>query len=95
MLDYQLFNISLSSRTVTISIFKSGTIEFIFNGTTYLSFSKNGTYHIVFNPDWSSINSTTRISDLPTNRLYVADVAFDNAPAMIEGGTGGRMPFMD
>jgi hypothetical protein len=84
MLDYQLFNISLTSRTVTISIFKSGTIEFIFNGTTYQSFPKNGTYQIVFNPDWSSINSTTRISDLPTNRLYVADVAFDNEAPMYD-----------
>jgi len=86
LLDPELFSVSLNTRTVTISIFSGGTVEFILNGTAYHNFSQNGTYQIAFNPDWSSINSTTRISNLPS-RLYLGNVAFDTMPPTYDNNT--------
>jgi hypothetical protein len=87
-LDPELFSFSLDTRTVTISIFSEGTVEFIFNGTVYHNFCRNGTYQITFNPDWSSINATTRMGDLPS-RLYLENVAFDTTPPTYADSTLG------
>jgi hypothetical protein len=75
ILDPELFHLNLATRTVTVSIFMSGTIKFVY-GTSPVSqlFMQSGVFEVVFASDWNSITTVTRLSDLPTNRKYLGEI---------------------
>jgi hypothetical protein len=69
--DYDLFNIAISTRQVTLAILYSGTVDFQF-GTTIVTqnFNQSGVWLVQFASNWNSISSVTRLNDLPSDRLY-------------------------
>ncbi len=72
MLDGDLFNVSLSARTVTLSLLAAGTVDFLFGNLTTYAFADKGVYRVSFASDWSSISAVTYLGSLPTNRKYLA-----------------------
>jgi hypothetical protein len=73
--DGQLFNIDITTCTITVSILTPGTITFIYGSTPVNdTFTAQGTYQVTFDPTWNTITSTTYLSGLPSNRLFMGQV---------------------
>jgi hypothetical protein len=70
--DPELYSIDLENNSVRVSVMQGGELEFIYGSSPVCcSFPSKGVYSIVFQNDWNSVVSISRIHDLPSNRRYV------------------------
>jgi hypothetical protein len=70
MFDSQIFNMSLTTRKVTVGIGKVGAINFNFNESVTQMFSDIGLYELTFDGYWNEITNCTKIGELP-DRQYL------------------------
>ena len=81
ILDPDLFNINLTTNTITIALATSGTLNFQFNQTVTGSFVSPGIYTVQFSSDWNSILLINFVSALPSNRQYVYTTMQTSSPS--------------
>ncbi|MGQ9624777.1 MAG: DUF2341 domain-containing protein [Candidatus Bathycorpusculaceae bacterium] len=74
IIDHDLFNINLTSRTLRIAIRRPGVIQFLWNNTCSHNFTDVGLFDVVFDSNWNSVSSATKVGDLPSNRMYLGEV---------------------
>lgn len=79
--DADLFQIDVGAQRLQLAIYTPGTVTFLY-GTTPVTgtFSSSGIYTVQFSSDWNTIVSTTRVSDLPSNRVYLGAVQLEPSP---------------
>ncbi len=80
MFDSQIFNMSLTTRKVTVGISKNGTINFNFNESVTQMFTETGLYELTFDGYWNTITNCTKISELPTRRYFTLATALTFNP---------------
>lgn len=75
MFDADLFGMNINARTLKLAIMVPGTISFQYgSGLVTYNFTQPGLFNVQFGSDWNSINSATRMGDLPS-RLYFENVS--------------------
>jgi hypothetical protein len=72
IIDGEISNVNLTSRTVTVSVAEPGTFRSMF-GTNIFEYDLNssGVWQLTFASDWNSITNETLVSPLPTSRIYL------------------------
>lgn len=82
--DYQLWNISLASKTLSIPVMKGGYFHFMLGSTPFdYLLEIPGMYKLQFASDWNSILSYTNNS-LPENRLFLGTSGVYTPPIIPE-----------
>ena len=81
ILDPDLFNINLTTNTITVALATSGTLNFQFNQTVTCSFVSPGIYTVQFSSDWNSILLINFVSTLPSNRQYMYTTMQTSSPS--------------
>lgn len=79
--DADLFQIDVGAQRLRLAIYSPGTVTFLY-GTTPVTgtFSSSGIYTVQFSSDWNTIVSTSKVSNLPSNRVYLGEVQLEPSP---------------
>jgi hypothetical protein len=97
MLDAQLFNMSLTTHKVIVSVGAAGALNFTFNTVVTQMFTDSGLFELTFNTNWNAITNCTKIGNLPDRRYLQLstnlNVGWNNCTAWGEdvGRTLGEM----
>jgi hypothetical protein len=88
MFDADLFGMNINARTLKLAIMVPGTISFQYGSDTVTyDFTQPGLFNVQFGSDWNSINTATRMGDLPS-RLYFGNVPTpDTTPPTYDNST--------
>ncbi len=75
--DPDLFTMDFSTCSIKIAVY-NGTLGFQY-GTALCNctFAETGVYNVTFSSDWNSVTSAIKLSDLPSNRIFLKEMTHD------------------